>query len=167
MLVQSWHDHKPIEPYDAIISIEAFEHFGRIDQSYEERTETYRVFFKKCREMIAHKGMLSMQSTCYETLDRLHPFISEKIWPESELPRLEQIIEASSKFFEVVSVINDREQYARTCEVWSKQLKKHYVKESSASDLVIAGDYYRYLKMSSAAFQQGALSLYRVVFRAL
>ena len=49
VLVRSWSDYEPTEPFDAIISVGAFEHFARQGLSPEEQIEAYRRFFRSCR----------------------------------------------------------------------------------------------------------------------
>lgn len=167
VLLTSWQDHKPAQPYDAIVSIEAIEHFARTDQSREQRLHGYRQFFAHCRDMLVPGGMLSLQSTCYEALDKLPPFITSKIWQESELPRLTDILEAADRQFEIISVINDRKQYARTCALWASRLKSCRPAAIRTSSRETVDDYYRYLKTSDLAFRQGALSLHRVLLRSI
>ena len=43
--LESWTDHAPANPYDAIISIGAFEHFARPDWGDTEKENAYRAFF--------------------------------------------------------------------------------------------------------------------------
>src|SRR5215467_9243522 len=45
--LESWEEHESDEPYDAILSIGALEHFVRPSLSSEERVKVYRSFFGK------------------------------------------------------------------------------------------------------------------------
>lgn len=165
VLLASWQEHKPRLPYDAIVSIEAIEHFARTGQSRDERIQGYRQFFTHCQQMLVPGGRLSLQSTCYQNLEKLPEFITDRIWPESELPRLTDILEAADRLFEVVSVSNDRDQYARACALWAKRLKNSRVDAIRTSSRETVDDYYRYLKASSLAFQQSALTLHGIVLQ--
>ncbi len=68
--VQSWADYSPDAPFDAIVSIGAFEHFARIEQSHAEKLEGYRAFFSACHRMLVPGGRMSLQSITYENSDR-------------------------------------------------------------------------------------------------
>jgi len=61
---------------------------------------------------------LSLQTISYGSLRRDDPNVAlmSEIFPESDLPRLEEIIIACDELFEIVTVRNDRNDYARTCE---------------------------------------------------
>jgi cyclopropane-fatty-acyl-phospholipid synthase len=59
--VESWADHAPTEPYDAIISVGAFEHFARLGATEAEKVEGYRAFFRRCHEWLRPGGHISLQ----------------------------------------------------------------------------------------------------------
>ena len=42
--LENWTDHVPVEPYDAILSIGALEHFARPDWTEAAKVEAYRAF---------------------------------------------------------------------------------------------------------------------------
>jgi cyclopropane-fatty-acyl-phospholipid synthase len=52
------------------------------------------------------------------------PFIGNKIFPETNFPRLTEIIEASEYLFEVRSIENDRESYVRTSAIPAEQISQ-------------------------------------------
>ncbi|MBM3520893.1 MAG: hypothetical protein FJX63_09045 [Alphaproteobacteria bacterium] len=78
----------------------------------------YRNFFGHCRRWLTPQGALSLQTISYGSLRRDDPNVAlmSEIFPESDLPRLEEIIIACDELFEIVTVRNDRNDYARTCE---------------------------------------------------
>ena len=51
--LEDWNDHHPAEPYDAIFSFGAFEHFARDGTTGPQRIATYRRFFRSCMEWLA------------------------------------------------------------------------------------------------------------------
>jgi len=51
-------------------------------------------------------------------------FVAENIFPESDLPRLGEIADASEGIFEIVSVRNDRADYKRTNHEFRDRLRK-------------------------------------------
>ena len=169
--VQNWADHEPAEPYDAIVSIGAFEHFASYGLPRDERISAYRHFFKRCRELLKPGGRLALQ-TCAKgnniRLDRQTAaelrFIIETIFPESELPWLSEIAVASEKLMDPVSVRNDPDHYARTCAEWLNRLRAN---REEALDLVgerAVADYERYLDVTVKHFSRRHLGLLRLVF---
>ena len=56
--------------------------------------------------------------------DDANPFV-ESIFPESELPRVSEILSACEGLFEVVMLRNDRMHYAKTLQSWYANLRKN------------------------------------------
>ncbi|MGB2711365.1 MAG: class I SAM-dependent methyltransferase [Conexibacter sp.] len=169
--VENWADHRSAEPYDAIMSIGAFEHFARFGLPRHERVAGYRRFFARCRELLRPGGRLVLQTNIKggnvrvdrTTADELR-FVAERIFPESELPWSSEILEASEKLLEVISVRNDADHYARTCAAWRDNLA---AKREDATRLVGAStveDYHRYLDATVEHFRNRHLGLLRIGF---
>jgi cyclopropane-fatty-acyl-phospholipid synthase len=108
-----------------------------------------------------------MQTICFGTLRKLDSFIRDRIWPESNLPCLHEIVMASDGLFEIERLKADRLDYARTCDAWASNLERQREKASEVAGGVVVSDYLRFLKMSVKAFEIGALNLYRVKMRRL
>jgi cyclopropane-fatty-acyl-phospholipid synthase len=169
--VQNWIDHHPDKPYAAIISIGAFEHFADMGLRREGRIAAYRAFFERCHEWLPQGGRLALQTNVKGNnvkMDRQTVrdllFIIDKIFPESELPWTSEIIEASERRFDVVSVRNDPDHYARTCQEWHDGLvaNRDRAVELVGEEMVV--DYERYLAAASDAFTKRHLGLMRIVF---
>lgn len=165
--VESWQDHAPDRSYDAIISIGALEHFVRRGLPAADKIAAYRQFFRFCHRVLAPNARLSLQTIAYGTLrpEQLSAFITGSIFPESDLPRFCEVIEAMDRLFEPVLVRNDPADYGRTCRAWASRLIRA---RDQALPLVGADkveDYIRYLRMSAAGFEQGALALLRLTLR--
>ena len=170
--VENWIDHVPDEPYDAIISIGAFEHFAAFGLPRDERVAGYRRFFRRCREMLVPGGRLALQTNAKGNNVRLDRqtaadlrFIIETIFPESELPWLSEIVEASEKLLDPISLRNDPEHYALTCAEWHARLLAH---RNEAVDLVgepAVADYERYLRSTVGHFERRHLSLLRLIYQ--
>lgn len=171
--VESWVDHVPEGPYDAIISIGAFEHFARLESSEAEKVESYRKFFERCQQWLRPDGYLSLQTFAYgatrtRSEARSAPatrFLAEEIFRETDPPRLVNIAEATEGTFEVVALRNDRRDYARTCRTWLKNLK-----DNRAQAVRVVGEeavvrYERYLEYSFLGFESGNLALYRITLK--
>ncbi|MFL5242888.1 MAG: class I SAM-dependent methyltransferase [Gemmataceae bacterium] len=172
--LENWADHRPDGPYDAIISVGAFEHFARPEWDDPAKIAVYRAFFLRCHDWLKPDGWLSLQTIAYGNIDRRKvrtsseaKFIVEEIFPESELPTLEQICQACDGLFELALLQNDREDYARTCRVWSDRLRA-----ARRQAVTVAGEatftrYRRYLKLCAALFHYGQTGLLRIAFRRL
>ena len=166
--VESWSDHMPAAPYDAIISIGAFEHFAR-PSSRETRVRGYRDFFERCYGWLNPGGWMSLQSIGLGTVDRgvEGQFIAENIFPESDLPRLGEIADASEGIFEVVLVRNDRADYRRTNHEFLDRLRKNWDAAVSLVGEPTVRTFEKYFRVSAAGFSRGTTNLYRITFRRL
>jgi len=166
--VESWSDHSPTAPYDSIISIGAFEHFAR-PSSREVRVRGYRDFFERCYGWLNPGGSMSLQTIALGTVDRgvEGQFVAENIFPESDLPRLGEIADASEGIFEIVSVRNDRADYKRTNAEFRDRLRKNWDAAVSLVGEETVRTFDKYFRVSAAGFSRGTTNLYRITFRRL
>lgn len=170
--VESWAEHPATERYDAVISIGAFEHFARPGMTRADRVAQYREFFKRCGGWLGRGSGLSIQSITKGSSVRLSrqtrddmAFVMERIFPESELPWLSEIIEASERRFRLVAVHNDGDHYARTAREWLRRLR-----DRSDEARLLVGDerlaeYERYLDRFGNQFSDGHVELVRLALR--
>ncbi len=169
--VENWADHKPERPYDAIVSIGAFEHFADFGMTRAARIAAYRRFFACCHAWLPPGGRLALQTNVKGNNVRMDRqtvrdllFIVDRIFPESELPWPSEILEAAERRFDAVTVRNDADHYARTCACWLDGLVAH---RDQAVELVgeqVVRDYERYLSAAADAFRKRHLGLMRIVF---
>ncbi len=166
--VESWSDHLPDAPYDSIISIGAFEHFAR-PSSRPVRVRGYRDFFKRCYGWLNPGGWMSLQTIGLGATDRgiEGQFVAENIFPESDLPRLGEIADASEGIFEIVSVRNDRADYKRTNHEFRDRLRKNWDAAISLIGEETVRRFDKYFRVSAAGFSRGTTNLYRITFRKL
>ena len=54
--LEDWRDHVPVAPYDAIVSVGAFEHFTHQGLDAAARRATYRRFFDQLRPLAGPRG---------------------------------------------------------------------------------------------------------------
>jgi cyclopropane-fatty-acyl-phospholipid synthase len=172
--VESWAEHEPSAPYDAVISIGAFEHFADYGVTREERIAAYRAFFDRCRKWLPRGGRLALQTIAKGgnvRLDRqsLHDasFVVERIFRGSELPWSSEILEACERRFELLSARNDAEDYRRTTQAWLDGLvaRRRHAIELVGGEAV--ADYERYLSASARGFANRHLGLLRMTFERL
>jgi cyclopropane-fatty-acyl-phospholipid synthase len=165
--VENWTAYEPGEVFDGIISIGAFEHFARPEDSPAEKVRVYREFFTRCRDWLGPDGALSLQTIAYANMSRENAsrFMQEEIFPDADLPTLAEITAAADGVFELQQMHNARLDYAWTCEQWARRLR---TRRDEALQLVapeVVARYERYLKLSALGFRMGKICLYRLVFR--
>lgn len=162
---ESWRDHRPAEPYDAIISIGAFEHFARPGLSPAAKLAAYREFFAFCHGALKEGGRLSIQTIAYvDSKGELAPFFAEQVFPESELPRIWEPLAAAEDAFELVALRNDRAHYERTLRLWQRGLAARHDEAVALVGEETVAHFHRYLKISAMAFKIGTICLLRMSF---
>jgi cyclopropane-fatty-acyl-phospholipid synthase len=164
---KGWQVFEPTSTFDAIVSIEAIEHFAKFDLSREEKVGVYREFFERCHAWLKPGGSLGLQFMAYGSAGRENhdEFIANQIFPESEIPELFQVIEGSARRFEVITIRNDRSHYVLTLREWLRRLKHN---RKAATDLVGADTVRRFedwLRLSWYIFDCGVCDLHRIIFR--
>ena len=172
--VENWLDHEPAEPYDAIISIGAFEHFARTGLTRDERVAAYREFFGRCRDWLPRGGRLALQTNIKGNNVRMDRqtvrdllFIIETIFPESEIPALSEVIEAAERRFDVVTVRNDPDHYSRTCREWLRRLRLNRDVAVAQVGERTVDHYERYLGATVGHFDNRHLGLSRITLEAV
>jgi cyclopropane-fatty-acyl-phospholipid synthase len=118
--LESWRDHKPAEPYDAIVSVGAFEHFADLDLTESQRLAIYREFFQACHAWLKPGGSLTLQTIAYGPVPAP---VGREIFLEADLPRPSELFRTSEDLFEVSELRNDREHYIRTLKAWHRNLR--------------------------------------------
>ena len=166
--LEDWRDHRPTAPYDAIVSIGAFEHFSRPELDKAQRRAVYRTFFESCALWLAEGGRLSLQTIAWEDFDpatmKVATLFTDDIFPESSLPQLSDVTDAAEGWFRLVGFRSDAHHYEHTLRLWQARLEAAKV---PASEIVGSDQYrryHRYLRLSRAMFDRRVCTLYRMVF---
>ncbi len=164
---EGWAEHTPERPYDAIVSIEAFEAFARLGLPADSKALVYRSFFERCWRWLRPGGCVGLQTIAYNNTDAsdFDDFIANEIFPESDLPHLHELAVACERLFEVVLLRNDRLHYVATLHDWLARLKGR-----RAEALALVGEktvvrFERYLRLSAFMFETGNCALYRLILR--
>ncbi|OUL32893.1 class I SAM-dependent methyltransferase [Nostoc sp. 106C] len=170
--LESWLNYSPLQPFDAIISIGAFEHFVKPELSSHEKIDVYRTFFNRCHQWLNPAGSMSIQTIAYgkrkpeevqKTLGA--QFANQEIFPESDSPRLAEITAAAEGIFEVITIRNDRLDYVRTLQAWLTNLKSKRTEIINLVGKTVFDRYERYLYLALLGFLTGDLLLLRLTFR--
>lgn len=165
--LQSWVAHEPQAPYDAIVSVGAFEHFAAPQQSVAEKIALYRDFFQRCRQWLSPQGRMSLQTIAYGSMgrDEASAFINNEIFPAADLPTLDEIALAASGVMEITQMHNHRLHYARTLEHWAARLRRRRPEAVALVGEATTERYLRYLTQSAAGFYMGKIGLLRLSLR--
>jgi cyclopropane-fatty-acyl-phospholipid synthase len=168
--LENWFDHKPDEPYDAAISVGAFEHFaGRL--SRPERREAFRNFFGRVHGWLPPGGRLSLQTMAMGNAVRYSreavedaTFVAEKIFPGSGLGTLPEIIGASEHLFDVLAIRFDEDHYVKTFEAWRDRLAANRDRAVELVGEEKTADYLRAIKLAAHYFGCHQVTLLRITF---
>jgi cyclopropane-fatty-acyl-phospholipid synthase len=165
--LESWENHQPDTLYDSIISIGAFEHFAKLGLRPSEKVRIYRNFFSHCHGWLKSRGWMSLQTVAYgNSLPRdFDEFIAREIFPETDTPRLAELVEGAERLFEIVSLRNDRDHYRRTLRAWFSNLKSHRMQAVRMKGEEEVRRFEQYLRLMAYMFEVGGLDLYRVTLR--
>ena len=171
--LQDWNDHDPAEPYDAIFSFGAFEHFARDGTTGPQRIAGYRRFFHSCSWWLAPGGRMGAEKTAHKgapetaaPLGRgpLGDFVLS-LYPESLCPHLGELVLGFEPWFEVELLRSDPGDFARTCRAWLTGLRDHEREAAAIAGELAARQFRRYLAASEIQFRARVVTNYRVVLR--
>jgi cyclopropane-fatty-acyl-phospholipid synthase len=165
--VMGWADYTPESSFDAIISIEAIEHFAKRGLSRQDKVRVYQALFERCHAWLKPGGGFGLQFMAYGNSNRqdYDEFISQRIFPESDPPELFEVIEASARRFEVITVRNHRSHYVRTLREWLRRLKQNRQAAIALAGAETVKDFEEWLRLSWFMFDRGLCDLHRIIFR--
>ena len=159
VLLEGWEQFH--EPVDRIVSIGAFEHFGR---------ERYDDFFKMAYSALPDEGVMMLHTIIKpsdaEFAERKLPltmtklkffkFIMDEIFPGGELPKVEDIEKHAAKAgFEITRIQPLRLHYARTLEIWATALEARKDEAIAIQSQEVYDRYMRYLTGCAELFHEG------------
>lgn len=168
--LEHYADHTPGDRYDAIVCIEAFEHLADIDMSRDEKVDAYREFFSRCRRWLKPGGRIALQAIAKgnSRMDRQAledgRFIYEKIFPETDSPRLAELLQSSENKFEPRVLRLDPGHYERTLAEWARRLEGHRAEATQLVGETTVAMYERYFRAGRQYFDRGHATLVRVAF---
>jgi cyclopropane-fatty-acyl-phospholipid synthase len=159
VLLEGWEQFH--EPVDRIVSIGAFEHFGR---------ERYDDFFKMAYSALPDEGVMMLHTIIKpsdaEFAERKLPltmtklkffkFIMDEIFPGGELPKVEDVEKHAAKAgFEITRIQPLRLHYARTLEIWATALEARKDEAIAIQSQEVYDRYMRYLTGCAELFHEG------------
>jgi cyclopropane-fatty-acyl-phospholipid synthase len=159
VLLQGWEQFH--EPVDRIVSIGAFEHFGR---------DRYDDFFKMAYAALPDDGVMMLHTIVKPSDEefaaralpitmrhlKFFKFIMDEIFPGGDLPQVKAVEErATAAGFEVKLVQPLRLHYARTLDTWSAALEAHKDEAIAIQSQEVYDRYMRYLTGCAELFRDG------------
>jgi cyclopropane-fatty-acyl-phospholipid synthase len=159
VLLKGWEQFD--EPVDRIVSIGAFEHFGR---------DRYDDFFKMAYAALPSGGVMMLHTIIKpsdeEFAERELPltmsklkffkFIMDEIFPGGDLPQVIQVQEHAQKVgFELTRIQPLRLHYARTLEIWADALSARRDEAIAIQSEEVYDRYMRYLTGCAELFREG------------
>ncbi len=159
VLLQGWEQFD--EPVDRIVSIGAFEHFGR---------DRYDDFFTKAYTILPDDGVMLLHTIIKPTdeefaesglpltmkLLRFSKFIMDEIFPGGDLPKFNTVIEHAEKAgFELTRAHRLRLHYARTLEIWAEKLSARKDEAIAVQSEEVYERYMKYLTGCAELFRDG------------
>ena len=159
VLLHGWEEFD--EPVDRIVSIEAFEAFGK---------PRYQPFFEMAYRVLPADGRLVLQTIFTHppsywkdhgipiTMSdlRFMRFIAQEIFPGGQVPSAEDVIEFSSGAgFSVAQIENLSPHYVQTLDTWAANLVASHEQAIDVASEEIYQRYLRYLTGCSDFFHRG------------
>jgi cyclopropane-fatty-acyl-phospholipid synthase len=163
VLLQGWEQFE--EPVDRIVSIGAFEHFGR---------DRYDDFFKKAYAILPPDGVMLLHTIIKPTdeefaesglpltmkLLRFSKFIMDEIFPGGDLPKFDVVVEHVAKAgFELTRAQRLRLHYARTLEIWAETLSARRDEAIALQSEEVYDRYMKYLTGCAELFRGGYIDI--------
>ncbi len=159
VLLDGW--EKFHEPVDRIVSIGAFEHFGR---------QRYPRFFKMAYEVLPSDGVMLLHTitrppfkegrakglTLTHEIVHFTQFILAEIFPGGWLPTIPTVEEhAAAAGFKVARVQSLQMHYARTLEMWAAALEANRGQAIAIQSEKVYDRYMKYLTGCAKLFREG------------
>lgn len=159
VLLKGWEQFA--EPVDRVVSIGAFEHFGR---------DRYRDFFAMAYAALPADGAMLLHTIITPDSEefaarglpitmrhlKFFKFISEEIFPGGDLPQPATVIEhAQAAGFTVGRVQPLRLHYARTLDTWAAALAANEEEAVALQSRVVYDRYLKYLTGCAELFRDG------------
>jgi cyclopropane-fatty-acyl-phospholipid synthase len=142
--------------YDAFVSVGMLEHVG---------VENYPTLGGVANKVLGNNGRGLIHSIGRNRPSPLHPWITKRIFPGAYPPSLAEFMQIFEPWdFSVLDVENLRLHYAQTLIHWLELFDKSAERVRAMFDAKFERMWRLYLAGSIAAFQQGSLQLFQVVF---
>ena len=170
----------PLEPYDALISIEMADHLvSPAQQQAGQAVAIYREYFNRVAAWAVPGARFGFQAILRDRVPRRRSdledlkFTADVIFPGGLNPRMEELVAACGQSWEILELVTRREDYGRTTAEWLRRLRAH---EREIMDRGLGGqvmkngatvfaNYERFLRTCVTAFERHWSSLVQMSLR--
>ena len=172
--MQSWVDHRPDAPYDAISCIEATEHWASDRLEADDKVAVYRQFFGRCAEWLRDDGRLGLQLICLDNVGHAgsragrgpaSELIRVAIFPESMPASLSEMVLGWETDFELQRFEAHPDHYVRTFRAWGLAFRDRLAEAQALAGADTARTFARYFAAGEIFFRRREHSLYRVILK--
>jgi len=171
--LEDWQDHVPSQPYDAIFSFGAFEHFAQDGTRGPQRIASYRRFFGTCYEWLSPGGRLGLETIAHDDAPDTREALGRGpvgnfvlgLYPESLCPHLSEVVLGLEPYFELETLRSDADDFARTFRAWSIRLRSQQEDADRLVGQETAARFRRYLAACELQFRTRSITNYRLVLR--
>ena len=167
VVCRRWQEADVGTGYDAVFSLGALEHVARPGLSAAGKIDSYERFFEFCRRSVSGSGRLSIQFVGWMDVPPSAETdnLPTELFPESDLPRLAEVIAAAEPTFHTLLLENVPNDYALTLRAWLSRINRHrdgLVREHGRQ---MVKSYIHAFRRFLLGFEAGSLGLYRIAFR--
>lgn len=155
--LEDYRSYQPDESFDHVVSLGMFEHVG---------VKNYRAFFEIARRLLKPKGLFLLHTIANNISHRVgDAWYAKYIFPNSIIPSLAQISQASERIFRIEDVHNFGSDYHRTLKAWYTNCKEAWpeLEETGKYDERFWRMWRYYLLTSAASFQARSNQLLQIV----
>lgn len=158
--LMDYREFKPEIQYDAIVSVGMFEHVN--SNNYDE-------FMKIVYNLLKSGGRFLLHTIASNKTNIVcDKWITKYIFPNSSLPSLEQISNASQNYFVTEDLENFGYHYDRTLMCWYKNFDTKFDEINKKLKKPLTKEFYRmwtyYLLSCAGSFRARRIQLYQIVF---
>lgn len=161
----SWREYQPEQKVDAVVCIDALEHFVPLAMRAQgKHKEVYRRFIQKCYEISTDSAFLGIQTVvAVKRADTIQTqadmaFIA-KMFPGSSLPFQDDVLDAAKGLYDVAEWRSAGADYQKTLTAWLANLRnnKDLITRKYGHD--VFEKYQRYFDATLRSVQNGYVDL--------
>jgi cyclopropane-fatty-acyl-phospholipid synthase len=150
------YEHRPAEPYDAIVNLGVTEHLP-----------DYRATLEHYRRLLKPGGVVYLDASAARSRNDLSTFLLKHLFPGNGTPMvLHQLLaEVARSPFSVRAVYDDRHNYLLTVRRWLDGLERNAAEIERRWGRALYRAFQLYLAGCADGFSRDAIQAYRVVLR--
>lgn len=159
LLLQDFNTWEPPQKFDSVVSIEMVDHMVSPAQARAgQAVDLYRGYFKRVHSWMKPGTSFGFQAILRDRMPRNRKdledfaFTADVIFPGGLNPRIEELVTASQRYFEIEELRTQRTSYRRTTAEWWRRLQLNEALIRQKWGDRVYEDYDRYLGTCVRAF---------------